>query len=672
MANVLKSYWGVLAMSLIVVSCLYRQAGVSADHEHIATDSLRAIYQDSIVEFPQKVLELFSEERSHLQDSLCFYKLLSCESRCYYYQGRIEEALRTNEEVIRFCRGTQSSDRKLQLLAEAYNNRGVYWQEQSRRDSAIVTLKSAVETLYATKERGLLPSVYINLADSYLQNGNYSWCGYYYRRALWVADSLDLGVREHFAIYSGLAKLYVELDNYREADKYFLKAEQTDSLCTPYEHYFFANTRGNYYYNTKEYGKALEWFRRADRITDAFPQPVYKAIVRGNMGEIFVLSKQADSAHVYLDEAARLFGSAYEQPAFRYYMDGLYAALALLEDDLPRAERLLTQIDDQELVNPLYIYYHHRRMQDLYYKKEEFYKSYEYMLVANALKDSLQSAKEKNCLEEIKFRYQQDTLLLEAENEALRWRLVAWYCILAVLILCTLFVCWNLYRQWREEQRIYKQMATMSLLRMEVVRNRISPHFIFNVLNIILPVFRQYDGLDKPIRALIRFLRSNMLYSEQIAVPLKDEIRMVREYLRIFLIGNPDRIQISWDLPDEMPDTWRIPSMFIQIPVENAVKYAFDPEDADARIQIRVVAKQESLHIDIIDNGIGFSNDGHSQQGKRSTGYGLKIIGQTVELLNRLNENKMSFVIQDRGRIEPDGHGTWVSIVVPFDYTFDL
>lgn len=677
--DVLKLYLTGLVILWISGSCSYKQPGVSG-RDVIITDSLLVLYQDSMAGSPQKVIDVFSEMRSHLQDSLCIFMLLSHESKCYYYQNRMEDALRTNEEVIRFCREARPSDGHLYLLAEAYNNRGVYWQEQSERDSAIAVLKSAVEILHTTQRRGVLPSVYMNLADSYLQNGDYSWCGFYYRKALFVADSLGTGVRDHFAIYSGLAKLYVELANFPEADGYFVKAEQMDSLCTPYERYFFSNTRGNYYYNTKEYGKALGWFRKADRITDAFPQPIYKAIVRGNMGEIFILSKQPDSARVYLDDARRLFGKAYEQPSFRYYMDGLYASLALQEGDLLRAEQLLSRTYDLRLVNPLYTYYNNRRMQELYYKKKEYRKAYECKAKADAFDDSLRNAKVKNSLAEIDFRYRQDTALLKkdiqlmgARNEASRWKAVALYCGLLLLLFLSASFCWVLYKRRKEEKQYWMQAATVNRLRMAVVRNRISPHFIFNALNIILPESRQYEGLDKPMRLLIKVLRGNLVFSEQVAVPLKDEIQLVREYLQLRMLGDPERIRIIWDLPPEIPETWSIPSMSVQIPVENEVKYAFDPEEADACIRVQVVEKQQCLHIDIEDNGIGFSNGGHWQkEEEQGAGHGLKILEQTVEILNSRNKNKMNFIIQDRSLLEPGGHGTLVSLVVPLDYTFDL
>ena len=572
-----------------------------------------------------------------------------------------------------------SFDRSRALLAEAFNNQGVYWQELGERDSAIRVLKSAINILQMTPNRNVLTSVYINLADCHLQKGDYPQCGFYYRKALLVADSLALGYRDHFAIYSGLAKLYLELENFPEANEYFVKAEQIGNSCTPYERYFFSNTRGNYYYNTKEYEKALDWFRKADRITEAFPQPLYKAIVRGNLGEIFILIRQPDSARFYLDDARRLFGKAYEQASFRYYMNGLYASLALLENDLSQAERLLSSAHDLNQVNPLYIYYNNRRMEELYYKKKDYRKAYEFKDKADMLNDSLRNVKVRNSLAEIDFRYRQDTTLLKmdiqlinARDEMSRWKTIAYYCVLLLLLSLLASLCWILYRRRKHEKQYWIQMATMNRLRMAVVRNRISPHFIFNALNIILPTFRQYDGLDKPIRLLIKVLRGNLFFSEQIAVPLKDEIQLVKEYLQLRLLGNPDRIRIIWELPPEIPDTWKIPSMSVQIPVENAVKYAFDPENEEACIHIRIIEKQGSLFIAIEDNGIGLTADMQNRQEEQGTGYGLKILRQTIDILNSRNKNKMNFIIQDRSLLEPGGHGTLVSLVVPLDYTFDL
>lgn len=152
--------------------------------------------------------------------------------------------------------------------------------------------------------------------------------------------------------------------------------------------------------------------------------------------------------------------------------------------------------------------------------------------------------KVKNSLAEIDFRYRQDTTLLKKDlqlmgvsSEMARWKTIALYSVLLFLLFFSASFCWILYKRRKQEKQYWTQKATVNRLRMAVVRNRISPHFIFNALNIILPTFRQYEGLDKPIRLLIKVLRGNLVFSEQIAVPLKDEIQLVKEYLQLRLLG---------------------------------------------------------------------------------------------------------------------------------------
>ena len=640
-----------------------------------------------MAESPRQVIEVFSATRSRLHDSLDYYNLLSHESRCYYYLNQMDEAFRVNGQVITYCERNALADRNRIriLLGDAYNNRGVFWQELGQRDSALLSLKKAADALRGvTTPRTSLPSIYVNLADCYMQEGDYSWCGYYYRQALLQADSLGIGDRDYFAIYSGLAKLYTELGNYPEADDYFRKAEQLRKSCTAYERYFFANTRGNYYYNTKEYDHALEWFRRADRITDAFPQPLYKAIVHGNLGETFILLKQPDSARFYLDDARRLFGKAYDQPAFRYYMDGLYASLALLENDLPLAERLLSGVYEQEQVNPLYTYYNNRRMAELYEKKGDYRKAFDFSRMAEHIDDSLRNEKVRNSLAEIDFRYRQDTTLLRkdmqlisAREEVGQWKMLSYIFVLLLLSFFLTVLSLYLYRRRRREKQYWARMMTVNRLKMALVRSRVSPHFIFNVLNAVLPSLRQYGELDQPIRLLVKVLRSNLSFSERLAVPMSEEIGFVKDYLRLRLWSDPDRIRIVWDLPEPLPSSWLVPSMFIQIPVENAVKHAFDPDDREACVRIRAWEKEEYLHIQILDNGDGFWPDRESKTvlshaAEQGTGSGLRIIRQTVDLLNLRNVKKMSFLVQNREQLTPDTHGTMVSIVIPLEYMFEL
>jgi LytS/YehU family sensor histidine kinase len=68
---------------------------------------------------------------------------------------------------------------------------------------------------------------------------------------------------------------------------------------------------------------------------------------------------------------------------------------------------------------------------------------------------------------------------------------------------------------------------------MEIVRNRLSPHFVFNAINAIMPSLKQHKELEHHFGLLVQMLRSNLVASEQIAATLSEETALVKNYLQL-------------------------------------------------------------------------------------------------------------------------------------------
>lgn len=677
----------LVLISLLVIplyilgGCSFQKSSVS-ERETNKVDSIISYYTDSLAVDPLKVISVLKDWQGNVSDSINYYSLQQTISRCYYFGNRIDSAFLLNDRILEFLkRQPEKTDRWWKLSAEAYNGRGVFFLDMNRWDSATVYMHNASEALLQADNAIRLPAIniYINLAECYRVQGDYGWGGYYYRKALFLSDSLGVGEKMNYPIYSGLAKLYQELENYPLSDSYFREAEQYWEKGTDYEKYFFANSRGNYYYTTKEYDHALAWFRKANDIIDKFPQPFYRGIVEGNIGEVFLLKGQADSARYYLDRSMVAFGNAaLEQSSVKFYMDGLYASLALQENNLQEAARRLEQPYDTINTNLQYQYYHHKRQEELYRKKKDFRQAYKYRNLADLCGDSLRNVKIENSIRETDFRYRQDTTLLkkdiriaQAEIKIQRWRWMAWIGGLVAIIVILSMICVLFYRRRKRERRYKQQMDTITELRMAVVRNRIAPHYICNVLNSVMPAFRQYEELSEPVDLLIDVLRGDLLSSEQLAVPLEKEIGFVKNYLKLKMLGDPEHIHVEWNISSGVPLDALVPSMSIQIPVENAMKYAFNTESMDPCITITICVENEELHILIEDNGIGYHPGAHARD-ERSTGQGLKILYRTTDLLNTHNIRKMQFSIRDLRTVSERKHGTCVSLIVPLNYDFAL
>ena len=108
--------------------------------------------------------------------------------------------------------------------------------------------------------------------------------------------------------------------------------------------------------------------------------------------------------------------------------------------------------------------------------------------------------------------------------------------------------------------------------------------------------------------------------------------------------------------------------MVVQIPVENALKHGLAGIDGLKLLGISVCRKGSGILIDICDNGRGYSPQTLSSA--RGTGTGLKVLYQTIQLLNDKNREKIRFEIKNL--VNNGQTGTQVLIYIPLDYSYNL
>jgi len=635
-------------------------------------------YKDSTSLNPLVVIDTLSKVQSRLTDSVMFYKFSNQLVKAYFYSNRLDSSLVMNQRVIDFYERQPNLPKVKEIAYDAYNSRGIFLVDMNQRDSSIVCLLKASELMKETRQVEQLPFIYINLADSYQLDGDFTSASFYYRKALALSDSLQMGEKYNLPILSGIAKLYHELENFELAEFYYNQANELLDGQSDNEKFFFTNAYGTYNFTIKDYDKALDCFRQAKRYADNTSRHFIQGVAVANIGEIFIWKEQPDSASYYLDLALQYFGDLSNQTSLEFYINGLYASLALLENNLPEAERLLTRPFDASQIQPQYQYFHHKRLHEFYRRKQDFRKAYQYYAQTIAYDDSLRNMKTRNNIAEIDSRYRQDTILIRkdmqialTESRATQWQNVAIFSILFLVLAIALVTGIILYRRKLRELRYQKQVATVTGLRMEIVRNRLSPHFVFNALNTVMPTLENYKELQEPFRLLIQLLRNNLQASEQTAIPLENEVMLVKDYLKLRTLKESTGVSIDWQIEEHVPMDTLVPSMSIQIPVENAVKYAFTPQTITPYIRIQVSLQSNALKIVIEDNGIGL-NTVRDMNDKRGTGSGLKMLYRTIEILNTKNDEKMQFTIANRRDANPSEEGTRVSLIVPLNYTFEL
>jgi len=149
------------------------------------------------------------------------------------------------------------------------------------------------------------------------------------------------------------------------------------------------------------------------------------------------------------------------------------------------------------------------------------------------------------------------------------------------------------------ETEMMKQKSEISAL-----HSQINPHFLYNTLACIKGL--AHINSVKVIADLCSAISSIMRYSIKCheKVALRDELKIMEQYLLILRTRFPGRFLVKTDIPEELMDRYII-KMSLQPLVENAVYHGF--ENVESGGEIHVFAREEdgNLVVTICDNGEG-------------------------------------------------------------------
>ncbi|MGO5090213.1 histidine kinase [Segatella copri] len=611
-------------------------------------------------------------------------------AKCCYLKGADPECQALIDSVNGFCRQHPDLETTFKIQSYADNLQGVLLQAVGKREPARTYYIKAYRELMKLDHHNDAIDICINIADASRQLGKLADASSWYRRANFLADSLNLHEAQN-SILAGLGQVYNDLRNYQLAHFYFRKAERQYPPRNPKDAHFFYNSWGNVYSSQEKPAEALKCFLKAQKAARQMGQPFMTAVVDANLGQTYLELNRLDSAQKYLANTTKFF---FVQPNMQndlqFYIDGLNAALALKQNRLDKASAILSKPYDLSKMSPNYLYLYHKGWADLYERKGQFAKALQYQKLMKQYDDSLRNATMVSNVQENELRFKQDTaivrrdlILQSTQAEARSSRLILLLVIGLLVVGVLALVVFYRYKSLRHKHQHREEMNRMMALKMENVRNRFSPHFVFNVLNIFISNLPKGVNV-KPLRLLIQVLRANLLTCDQVAVSLEDELQMVMSYSSLRHETNPFLPMPRFDIAKEVDMSLMLPSMIIQIPVENALKHAFvgmEESGEKPLLDVKVWIEDGMLRIDVIDNGCGgvgavAGMGTRKTNAAASTGTGLRILNSTIEMLNAGNARKLYFKMQSRIGAAGGGSdrqkGMCVSIGVPCEYDYSV
>ena len=644
--------------------------------EQSLIDSLEVRAQDSLFSNLPYSRSLLRNAMRQAQDSMSYYRLMGLYGKTFFISSDFDSILYYNRPVKEYDKRAAACPRWNDVLSDVYNIEGNVWMQLNQPDSAV----AYYEKSYAYRLKGdkahLLSDICMNLADAHLHRGELAHTASYYRRALFICDSLHLSEHSKFPVYCGLGQTYMDLRDFDLSNHYYELAGQFFDEMTVSEKWVYLNNRGNHYYYKKDYQEALVYMRQAAELIADYPQMVFESnLSKVNLGDLYLLTNRLDSAENNLNEGYRYFSEIKNNSAM-HYIETLMIELSLKKGNIARAREMIARTASTGHVDANMLTIRNQYLQHYYEKAGDYRNAYEYLKRDYQLNDSIRSERIRTRVAELDMRYRQDTIVLRKEMQIQRQagevrvlKLSMYIGVLVCLLLAagTVVIIWYM-RKKREflRERFFQQI---NRVRMENLRGRISPHFTFNVLGREINQFNGSEEVKNNLMELVKYLRRSLELTEKLSVSLQDELDFVQSYIGLES-GRVGKDFTASVVVEEGLDakSIMIPSMIVQIPVENAIKHGLAGKDDEKELTIRISREGKGVRIVICDNGRGYLPQVASST--RGTGTGLKVLYQTIQLLNTKNKNeKIRFNIDNRN----DGQiGTQVSVYIPFHFSYDL
>ena len=150
--------------------------------------------------------------------------------------------------------------------------------------------------------------------------------------------------------------------------------------------------------------------------------------------------------------------------------------------------------------------------------------------------------------------------------------------------------------------RLRAKMLTRALheARLQVLRARIRPHFLFNTINAVLGIVRaQPKKAETALEDMADLFRVAMSDARDL-VPLSREMQLSKQYLALEQMRMGERLSADWQAQD-VPEHALIPPLLLQPLLENAVYHGIEALPQGGVIKIVLQLKGDKLYL-IVEN----------------------------------------------------------------------
>jgi len=182
-----------------------------------------------------------------------------------------------------------------------------------------------------------------------------------------------------------------------------------------------------------------------------------------------------------------------------------------------------------------------------------------------------------------------------------------------LIIIYNLYFFFRLYERNIIENEQLKKEALVA--QFEILKNQISPHFLFNSLNALITLIPKDEMMAVSYTQKLANVYRRLLNSvERNTISLSEELSFLADYIFIFESRFETKMAVDMNFPDDISHQLVVP-FALQMLVENAVKH--NTISRDHPLTIRLFIEDEHIVVEnnlrvrknpVVSTGIGLEN----------------------------------------------------------------
>ncbi len=619
----------VIFLISIIVATSYAQSDFKTDSLYVESQLKQA--KALIDETPDSALKIadnllaYSTSKNYLLGIIRTNNLLgSIYERKTAYKKSIHHYLLASETA-------KKTNQERELAIALYNSAHVY-QAMSDYDKAFKNTEAALYLKRKFKDSIGIARCYRQLAECLSLKGDNKLSIQYFNQAIDILRKLNANSSIASALCN-LSVVYVDEKMYAQALAALNESKKWNAIANDLtqEESIYLNT-GFCYDNMKQLDSAKFYYLKALQLSEVLHIEYDEIIALINLGELNLKTKNLTLAENYLLKALSL------------------------------SQKVNSTIDLRDV---------HQKLAQLYAFKQSYQKAYYHKEAFENYSDTILNQEKMRLLEELSIKFETKELadknkLLQNQNDLQTIKSKQKNYLIYGITLVALLICAILILYIRQNK--YKTQKESLDIEQKLLQIQMNPHFIFNSLQAIQSFIltNQTQQTASYLTSFSRLMRLILENSKHEFITLDKELSTLSYYLELQKLRFKNVFNYTIIANETLDkDFIYIPPMLLQPFIENAIEHGFKNLNRVGELKFSVSVHQNTLNIEIFDNGHGIKKSQHLKEQTSHHSYALEIITKRIELLNQKQKTAIKLNIIDLSDTNKELTGTKIIVSMP-------